>query len=443
MKKLTFTLFLLLASLLIAAQQVPRDKVILEIATGTWCQYCPGAAMGADDLIENGCEVAVIEYHNNDNFDNDASNARNSYYNVGGFPTAHFDGVVTYVGGDQFVSMYSNYLPLYQGRIAIESSFTMQIYGDNSGDDYTIGVMVTKVADGPDVVTLQLALTESNIVFSWMGQDHVNFVERLMAPDAQGTELDFSNTDEIYTELTFTKDASWVLNNCELVSFLQDESDKEIQQGTKVALNNLQPLVATARFVADNTLPCVTTNVNYTDESLGQIISWNWTFEGGNPPASTLQNPVVSYNTPGFYDAQLIVYDGTVYDTLLSVNYIEAITVPSTPNTPSGPTELCQSDGSVVYSTNYLPHTTSYLWTVTPSNAGTIFGTGTQGTFTLAQGYVGTFDIKVRADNQCGYGTFSEALSAQSFYTPVQYTLSDGGGYCEGDPGIDVTQDGS
>ena len=52
------------------AQQVDRDKVLLEIITGTWCYYCPGAAMGAEDLIANGKEVAVVEYHTGDTYEN-------------------------------------------------------------------------------------------------------------------------------------------------------------------------------------------------------------------------------------------------------------------------------------------------------------------------------------------------------------------------------------
>ncbi len=41
-----------------------REMVVLEIGTGTWCTYCPGSQMGADDLVINGCSVAVVEYHN-------------------------------------------------------------------------------------------------------------------------------------------------------------------------------------------------------------------------------------------------------------------------------------------------------------------------------------------------------------------------------------------
>jgi PKD repeat protein len=240
-----------------------------------------------------------------------------------------------------------------------------------------------------------------------------------------------------------SKDASWVTDNCELVSFLQYDGTKEIFQGTKIALNNLQPMPALARFTASSTLPCINNDVDFYDNSLGQIISWNWTFEGGNPPTSTLQDPVVTYATPGQYDVQLIVYDGDVYDTMLTTNYIEAITIPPQPSTPIGETELCQGTGDVVYTTTALPHATSYLWQVSPSTAGTITGTGTEGTFSLDQGYLGSFTVRVRADNDCGTGTFSQNLNVTAYYSPFEYTLSDGGGYCEGGEGIEVTQDGS
>ena len=82
---------ILIATLLVSicivgmGQQVDREKVIVEIGTGTWCPYCPGAAMGADELVENGHDVAIIEYHNGDSYANAYSNSRNNYYNITGF----------------------------------------------------------------------------------------------------------------------------------------------------------------------------------------------------------------------------------------------------------------------------------------------------------------------------------------------------------------------
>lgn len=432
-----------LVGLAMFAQPVARQRVVVEIGTGTWCTYCPGAAMGADDLVENGCLVGVIEYHNGDPFTNDASNARNSYYSVSGYPTAHFDGVLDYVGGSHTESMYPNYLPLYQQRIAVQSDFLIDIYGENTGTTYNIQLVVTQVNGNWGNVTVQLALTESEIVFAWQGQDHLNFVERLMAPNHLGTVVDFSSTDEATINLSFTMDASWVANNCELVAFVQNETTKEILQGNMVAIPDLQPMQATAGFTCDDVTPCITSSVDFEDQSGGEIISWNWTFEGGNPATSTQQNPVVTYNTQGQYDVQLIVYDGEVYDTLMNPEYILVITAPQQPQTPSGASSVCQDYGSVQYSTPEVQWATTYQWSVEPAAAGTISGPDPVATFNLNPSYLGNYTIKVRADNNCGNGTWSQGLNCTAYLTPTAYTLSDGAGYCEGSGGLPVTLDGS
>lgn len=443
MKKLyILTLFCLLTFGLIA-QPVGRQKVIVEIGTGTWCTYCPGAAMGADDLVANGCQVGNIEYHNGDPFANTASDARNAYYAVSGYPTAHFDGVLSYVGGSHTQSMYPNYLPLYQQRMAVPSDFTVDIYGENTGSVYDIQLVITKVNGTWGELTVQLALTESEIVYAWQDQTHLNYVERLMAPDHEGTEVDFSEEDQIIVPLQFTMDSEWVGANCEVVAFIQNEATKEILQGNMVAVPDLEPMPATAGFSCEDETPCIATAVEFEDESLGDIISWNWTFEGGNPSSSTVQNPVVTYNTQGEYDVRLIVYDGSVYDTLLNPEYILVITPPVQPNTPAGPTAICQDDTGIQYSIPVVQWATTYVWDVEPDAAGTISGPDPVATFTQTPGYLGNYTIKARADNNCGTGTWSPGLNCTTFLTPAQYTLSDGDGYCEGGEGIQVTLDGS
>lgn len=52
-------MLLLLIATLSFVWAVPREMVVLEIGTGTWCPYCPGASMGAHDLLEAGYNVAV------------------------------------------------------------------------------------------------------------------------------------------------------------------------------------------------------------------------------------------------------------------------------------------------------------------------------------------------------------------------------------------------
>ena len=186
-----------------------------------------------------------MKYHNGDTFTNDYSNARNTYYNISGFPTAVFDGVITYVGGSNTVSMYPDYLPLYEARKDKNCAYTVEIFGTNTGLNYNVQLRVKKLATVPasyDNLVVHLALTESNIPFSWQGQTEVNNAERLMAPDQNGTPLNFNGGNEVIITLPFTINAAWVVNNLELVAFIQNLGGKEILQGSKVAVPQLQPL---------------------------------------------------------------------------------------------------------------------------------------------------------------------------------------------------------
>jgi PKD repeat protein len=444
MKKI-FTLLLCVITIAAISQPIGRDKVVLEIGTGTWCPYCPGAAMGADDLIDAGCDVAVIEYHDGDSFSTADGDARISYYNITGFPTAFFDGVLDYVGGSSSQSMYNNYLPLYNQRIAIPSDFFMEIYGENTGgDNYSVSVMLDNVNGNtnPNLV-VHLALTESEIAYSWQGQSELNFVQRLMVPDHQGTAVDFAGGNSQQIDLTFTVDPTWNLAHCELVAFVQDSQTKEIQQGIKVMIDNLQPFQATAQFGCNTQMPCVTSDVEYYDNSLGNVTNWTWTFEGGIPATSTDPNPVVTYNSTGLYDVELIVYDGEVYDTLTQVDYIEVITTPVQANAPQGPQDPCAGESGLLYSTDAVPYTDTYEWEVSPSNAGTLTPNGTEATLDLDPAFSGVYSVKVRADNYCGEGVWSNTLDAEAHYVPAIFTLSEGSGYCEGGPGVMVSLDGS
>jgi len=233
MKRTLFfmVLFLILIASLTAIQ---RNKVVVEIGTGAWCTYCPGAAMGADDLVNNGHQVAIIENHNGDPFATTESNGRNSYYAITGYPTAWFDGLNPSVGGSHTVSMYSNYLPKVNARLNVPSHFTINALGNNNGGTYNVNVVIDKVE--PDTNTnlrLHFVVTESDIQYSWQGQTHLEFVERIMVPGLAGTTVDFGAGTQVTVPLSFTMNPAWVIANCEVVIFLQNNTTKEILQGTK------------------------------------------------------------------------------------------------------------------------------------------------------------------------------------------------------------------
>jgi hypothetical protein len=213
----------------VIAGGVERTKVLFEIATGTWCQYCPGAAKGADDLVNNGKEVAIIEYHSGDSYENQAANDRINYYGVTGFPTTEVDGVLEMVGGNATTSLYPSYLNLYNQRINVPSIHTMDLKMEHlSGDMYratvTIEQMNNYFASG---LVLLTALTESHIPENWLGGLHeVNFVCRDMFPTAAGTDLDFSSSPT--QTLTFDFPVTgYVYENLEFIAFVQDQASRE------------------------------------------------------------------------------------------------------------------------------------------------------------------------------------------------------------------------
>ncbi|MBN2778228.1 MAG: PKD domain-containing protein, partial [Bacteroidales bacterium] len=83
----------------------------------------------------------------------------------------------------------------------------------------------------------------------------------------------------------------------------------------------------TANFVADQTNITPGTTVNFTDLTINNPASWNWTFDGGTPAASTDPNPSVVYNTPGVYDVTLTATNPYGSDDEIKAGYI-VVTAP-------------------------------------------------------------------------------------------------------------------
>lgn len=220
-----------------------RANVLLEIATGTWCTFCPGSAMGADDLIENGHAVAVIEYHNGDEYATSQSDARNAYYGVTGYPTSTFDGIDGFSGGSNNQSLYETYLTYYEPRIATQSVFDLEVDITQTGKGYGFSVDVSAEQlwdyEATDL-RLHVVLTESHIPENWFGLDEVNFVCREMYPDQLGTAVTLENTgDSQNFNFPIEVPDTYMIDNCELVIFMQDNGSKEVMNSQKVHLGQL------------------------------------------------------------------------------------------------------------------------------------------------------------------------------------------------------------
>ncbi|MEM6768439.1 MAG: PKD domain-containing protein [Bacteroidota bacterium] len=77
-----------------------------------------------------------------------------------------------------------------------------------------------------------------------------------------------------------------------------------------------------ADFSADSTDIPVGTEIQFTDESMGDVRSWLWNFELGDPISSTDQSPRVFYSQPGSYDVTLSVNGFLGSDSVQKNNYI-------------------------------------------------------------------------------------------------------------------------
>ena len=82
-----------------------------------------------------------------------------------------------------------------------------------------------------------------------------------------------------------------------------------------------------ADFSASETYITAGNSVTFTDLSTNMPTSWSWTFNGGTPATSTLQNPTVTYNEPGEYTVTLVASNAFGSDTETKTEYISVAAV--------------------------------------------------------------------------------------------------------------------
>ncbi len=241
MKKIV-TLLFLVSSILVYSQQVDRQTVIVEVGTGTWCPSCPAVVEIIHTLIDNGANIAVVEYHINDPYQNSGSTIRGNYYDFPWYPTTYYDS--NHIGYDDWAT-YSVHLAYYEDRLNTPSSFSVDLidgFIDDSGSETLVKGTVTieKLAeyDGENIV-LHVVLTESDIPEEWQGLTELDHVERLMFPNGNGTPIDFSSNSSQSIAFEFLMEETWLVENSEIVYFIQDNDTKEILQADKIGVEQI------------------------------------------------------------------------------------------------------------------------------------------------------------------------------------------------------------
>ncbi len=184
-------------------------------------------------------------------------------------------------------------------------------------------------------------------------------------------------------------------------------------------------IAPTANFTATDTI-CSNSCLNFNDSSTGLPTSWFWTFPGGSPSTSTLQNPTtICYNTVGTYVVTLIATNA--YG---SNSYSETIVVencsPPTVFFSASDNIICQ--GQCITITNSTTFADSYSWSIPGGNPST--STAAEPVICYSD-TTGSFTIALTATNAFGSNTFNFNLIVDTI--PIIEAFPDNVGISLGD----------
>lgn len=186
--------------------------------------------------------------------------------------------------------------------------------------------------------------------------------------------------------------------------------------------------------IADFSTPLATikpgTSINFHDLSQGIPSGWNWTFAGGNPASSSLQNPAnITYNTEGTYSVTLVASNLFGTNTITRTGYITVTNTPSpVVNFGISDSLACIGDRLIISdSTHYTP--SSWEWSFVPNTISFI-----EGTTSLSQSPVVTFDlpgsysVTLKATNTNGstIGTKVNCVNVSGNIVPYRETFEAG-----------------
>ncbi len=115
-----------------------------------------------------------------------------------------------------------------------------------------------------------------------------------------------------------------------------------------------------ASFDAAWDLPvCSSKQAAFFSTSTGIPTSYQWNFEGGTPQTSQVQNPNITYSTPGNYNVELIVQNAIGSDTVLFEDYVSVLESPLV-NISTDADTICLGTSAVLTATGAA----SYIWNV-------------------------------------------------------------------------------
>ncbi len=190
-----------------------------------------------------------------------------------------------------------------------------------------------------------------------------------------------------------------------------------------------------------NTLCVNASNTNYTTTGASNANSYNWVLSPSSAGtiSGTSTTATVDWNN-SFSGIAVVQVQGVNNCGLGPISDSLVITInptPAAPSQPTGPISLCLNPANSTYSITGVTGATSYQWSISPSGAGLISGTGTTATVDWNNSFTGTATITASGVNNCGTGSSSTALSVAISAPPATPTTPTGlSQVCQGSSNI-------
>ncbi len=329
----------------------PENKnVILEEFTGIHCVYCPQGHQIAQGIQNANPGVVLINIHTGSYAV--PSGGEPDFRTPWGAAIAGQSGLTGYPAGTVNRHLFPGMsqgsgTAMSRGNWVAAANQTMSTasYANVGLESYidvetrvlTVNVEIYYTDDSPESTNLlNVAILQDSILGPQTGggagnnYNHMHMLRHLVTGQ-WGLEITPTTAGTLYQNtLTYTipddyNDVEVVLEHLEIAAYVTQTHQELISgsRGTVSFSGGPDPL--TADFVAEETQICVPSAAHFTSTCLGDPIQYQWTFEGGIPETSTAINPNVYYAEIGDYDVELVIYDGTTYDTTFKTNYINVI----------------------------------------------------------------------------------------------------------------------
>ena len=213
----------------------PR-RVLLEYATGTWCQWCPCGDNTAEQILQAYPNTMVLAYHGPPN---SGSDPFSFFYGNGiiglmgftGYPTAVIDR-----GNSSSNFTYNMWYSAVQSRYnsspntALDIAMISKSY-NTSTRELSVRVDVTANQNLNGVYMISYVLTEDNLIYNQTGNGSCpgssnwvhNWVVRSMVNEPLGDTLSSGTWNQNQTRsgsVTTTLNSAWVPANCKLNVFV-------------------------------------------------------------------------------------------------------------------------------------------------------------------------------------------------------------------------------